>query len=102
MRSEHFFATGLRRQRGGDPTRDVIGVVKEGARRGKNPSHGIVVALRDWIELMIVASRTANGLAEKCAAHRLQLLVNDIEAELLLVLLLVIGRTERKKGRGDQ
>ena len=51
---------------------------------------------------MIVAARATRGLAEESFAEGVDLLIDHIEAKLLLILLLVICRAEGEEGgRGE-
>mgnify|MGYP003342857860 CR=1 FL=1 len=70
--------------------------------RGQDPGECIVVGPRDGLELVVMAPRAADGLAEHGLADGVELLVNHVEAELLLVLLLVIRRAEREECRGRE
>src|SRR5262245_24847043 len=68
----------------------------------QNPGHRIVVASRDWIELVVVAARTTDGLCQESLAQCVQLLVHDIHFQLLLVLLLEIGVPQHQKCSCDK
>ena len=51
---------------------------------------------------MVVAATQVDGLGQEGAANDVELFIDDVHAELPLVLLLQVGIAEREEGRGDQ
>jgi hypothetical protein len=91
----------IRGKRLRNPARHVLGVTLERARRGEDAGHRVIVALGNRIEFVIVAAGATDGLPEESFTEGIELLVDDVEAQLLLVLFLVIRGAEGEKGRGD-
>ncbi len=61
----------------------------------------VVIRSRNGIELVIVATGTADGLCEEGAADRVDLFIDHIHHQLLLVLLFQIRVAHRQECGGD-
>ena len=84
------------------PASDIIRVIKQRPCARENPRHRVIIPLRDRVELVVMAPRTAHRLPEHGLPNRIELLVNHVEPQLLLVLLLVVRRPQRQKSRRRQ
>jgi len=58
------------------------GVAHHHSRTGQDAVKGIIVAGRNGIELVIVAAGAGNGEALKCLAQSIDLVIDDIRANL--------------------
>ncbi len=91
-----FGQGGVAGQRPVAPARHEAGVVE---RTGAVEDAGqrVVVGGRDRVELVVVAARAAERLAEERAADQVELFVDGVEHQLRLVLFGQHARTERQE-----
>ena len=68
----------------------------------ENAGHAIVILRADWIELVIMTTRAADGQGHERLSHRVHLLVDDVHLEDGLVLQLVVRGAEQQKRRGRE
>ena len=73
-----------------------------GLRALENARQGVIVALRDRVELVIVAAGTGDGQAEKCLAGDVDLFIGQVQQELRAVLHVVSLAADRQEAGGDQ
>ena len=67
----------------------------------ENSRQGVIIARGDGVELMIVTAGATERLAEKPFADGVELFVDDIHAELVLVLFFVIEVSEDEVSGGS-
>ena len=75
---------------------------EERLRAHEEPGEGVVVLGGDRVELVVVAAGAGQRQAEHALADGVDLLVDQVEAELALVPGLVALRPEREIARRDQ
>jgi|GEM_PF-6378433 len=71
-------------------------------RAAEDASQCVIVALRDRIELVIVAASATDCHPQQRLAERVDLFVDDVEFQRLLVLLFVVCWAECQKCRRDE
>ena len=73
-----------------------------GVGRHEDPGHRVVVALRDRVELVVVAAGAGNGGGQDPLAECIDLLVHHVEGELRLALRVVALGAHRQVAGGDE
>ena len=68
----------------------------------ENAGEGVVIALRNRIEFMIVATRASDRESEDGLRDGVDLLVGEIERELARIAFVEIERAERQEAGGDE
>ena len=71
-------------------------------RAVEDAGEGVVVLLRDRVELVVVAAGTAEREAEERLAHGVDLVVHHVADDLLLVGVAAVPDAVREERRGDQ
>ena len=74
----------------------------ERLRAVQNAGEGIIIRRGNRIEFVVMASGATDRLPEKRTAHRVDLLVDHIQLQLLLILLFQIGVSDGEKRGPDQ
>ena len=67
----------------------------------EDPGQCVVVGSRDWVELVVVASRTAKGQAQKCLADGVQLFIDDVHLHFAGIILGEHLGAEHQEAGGD-
>ncbi len=76
--------------------------VFQDVRAVEDAGEGVVVLLRDRVELVVVAAGTTEREAEERLAHGVDLVVHHVADDLLLVGVAAVPDAVREKRRGDQ
>ena len=76
--------------------------VLEDVRAVEDAGEGVVVLLRDRVELVVVAAGTAEREAEERLAHGVDLVVDHVADDLLLVGVAAVPDAVGEERRGDQ
>ena len=67
----------------------------------EDPRDGVVIGLRDRVELVVVASSTGDRHSQKCATRHIDLVIDHIHLELIDVAVDRRFGTDCQKARGD-